>query len=100
VRWGLTGKLIDFGKKEELPAPVLIRELIEWFIGDVMDELGTRKEIEYAYTIMEHGSSAMRQLKTFEATQDLTAVVDQLIRETAEGVMEPAEMAVVAASPA
>ena len=100
VRWGLTGKLIDFGKKEELPAPVLIRELIEWFIGDVMDELGTRKEIEYAYTIMEHGSSAMRQLKTFEATQDLTAVVDQLIRETAEGVMEPAELAVVAASPA
>ena len=100
VRWGLTGKLIDFGKKEELPAPVLIRELIEWFIGDVMDELGTRKEIEYAYTIMEHGSSAMRQLKTFEETQDLTAVVDQLIRETAEGVMAPAEMAVVAASPA
>ena len=100
VRWGLTGKLIDFGKKEELAAPLLIRELIEWFIGDVMDELGTRKEIEYAYTIMDRGSSAMRQLKTFEETKDLTAVVDQLIRETAEGVIDPAEMAATAASPA
>ena len=86
VRWGLGGKLIDFGKQEELPAPVLIRELIEWFIGDVMDELGTRKEIEYAYTIMENGSSAMRQLKTYEETKSLVAVVDQLIAETAEGV--------------
>ena len=90
VRWGLTGKLIDFGKKEELPAAVLVRELIEWFLGDVMDELGTRKEIEYAYTIIENGSSAMRQLRTFEQTKSLEAVVDQLIRETAEGVMEPA----------
>ncbi|MBI3791330.1 MAG: carboxylate-amine ligase, partial [Gemmatimonadetes bacterium] len=87
VRWGLGGKLIDFGKKEELPAPVLIRELIEWFIGDVMDELGTRKEIEYAYTILETGSSAMRQLKTYEETKSLVAVVDQLIAETAEGVL-------------
>ena len=90
VRWGLTGKLIDFGKKEEMPAAVLVRELIEWFLGDVMDELGTRKEIEYAYTIIENGSSAMRQLRTFEQTKSLEAVVDQLIRETAEGVMEPA----------
>ena len=89
VRWGLTGKLIDFGKKEEMPAAVLVRELIEWFLGDVMDELGTRKEIEYAYTIIENGSSAMRQLRTFEQTKSLEAVVDQLIRETAEGVMEP-----------
>src|SRR4029079_7643100 len=29
VRWGLSGKLIDFGKKQEMPAPVLIRELVE-----------------------------------------------------------------------
>ena len=92
VRWGLTGKLIDFGKKQEMPAAVLVRELIEWFLGDVMDELGTRKEIEYAYTILENGSSAMRQLKTFAETKSLEAVVDQLIRETAEGVVEPSAM--------
>ncbi len=89
VRWGLGGKLIDFGKKEELPAPVLIRELIEWFLDDVLDELGTRKEVEYAFHILEHGSSAQRQLATYARTGDLRAVVDQLIRETAEGVCEP-----------
>jgi carboxylate-amine ligase len=90
VRWGLKGKLIDFGKKQELPAPVLIRELIEWFLGDVMDELGTRKEIEYAYRIIDEGSSADRQLAKFKQTGDLKSVVDQIIAETHEGVMTPA----------
>jgi carboxylate-amine ligase len=82
----LKGKLIDFGKRQELPAPVLIRELIEWFLGDVVDELGTRKEVEYAYRIMEEGSSADRQLARFKETGDLRSVVDLIISETAEGV--------------
>ena len=89
VRWGLSGKLIDFGKKTEMPAPVLIRELVEWFLDDVLDELGTRKEVEYAFKILQEGSSAQRQLATYARTGDLRAVVDQLIRETAEGVCEP-----------
>jgi len=87
VRYGLDGKLIDFGKQQELPARELIREMIEWFIGDVVDELGSRKEVEYAYRILEGGTSADRQVATFRQTGDLKAVVDQLIRETAEGVM-------------
>ncbi|HLZ56521.1 MAG TPA: carboxylate-amine ligase [Ktedonosporobacter sp.] len=87
VRYGLDGKLIDFGKRQELEARTLIREMIEWFIGDVVDELGSRKEVEYAYKIMQEGSSADRQLATFERTGDLKAVVDQLLQETAEGVM-------------
>ncbi len=89
VRWGLSGKLIDFGKKEELAAPVLIRELIEWFLDDVLDELGTRPYVEYAFRIMEEGSSAQRQIAEYARTGDLRAVVDQLIRETAEEVCEP-----------
>ena len=86
VRYGLEGKLIDFGKQEELPARDLIRELIEWFIADVIDELGSRQEIEYAYRILDEGSSADRQLATFQRTGDLKAVVDQLIVESEEGV--------------
>lgn len=88
VRYGLNGNLIDFGKQQEVPARNLIREMIEWFIGDVVDELGSRKEVEYAYRILQEGSSADRQLATYERTGDLKAVVDQLIRETSEGVME------------
>ena len=87
VRYGLDGKLIDFGKQVELPARELIREMIEWFIGDVMDELGSRKEIEYAYRILDEGTSADRQLATFRRTGSLQAVVDQLIKETEEGVL-------------
>jgi carboxylate-amine ligase len=87
VRYGLDGKLIDFGKQTELPARELIHEMIEWFIGDVMDELGSRKEIEYAYRILDEGTSADRQLATFKRTGSLQAVVDQLIAETEEGVL-------------
>jgi glutamate---cysteine ligase / carboxylate-amine ligase len=88
VRYGLDGKLIDFGKRTELPARELIREFISWFLDDVLDELGTRKEVEYAFTILDGGSSADRQLKVFEQSGgDLKAVVDHLIRETEEGVL-------------
>ena len=87
VRYGLDGKLIDFGKQQELPARDLIRELIEWFIDDVVDELGSRKEVEYVYRILQDGSSADRQLATYQRTGDLKAVVDQLIEETSEGVV-------------
>jgi carboxylate-amine ligase len=87
VRYGLDGKLIDFGKQEEKPARDLIREMLEWFLGDVLDELGSRKEVEYAYKILEHGSSADRQLATFRRTGSLKNVVDQLIAETEEGVL-------------
>jgi carboxylate-amine ligase len=88
VRYGLDGKLIDFGKQQELPARDLIRELIEWFIEDVVDELGSRREVEYAYRILQEGSSADRQLATYQRTGDLKAVVDQLIQETSEGVTD------------
>ncbi len=62
MRYGLDGNLLDLGKQEELPARALIREMIEWFIADVVDDLGSRKEVEYAYKIMDEGSSADRQL--------------------------------------
>jgi carboxylate-amine ligase len=86
VRYGLDGKLLDLGKEREVPVRDLIHELIDWFLRDVIDELGTRKEIEYAYKIMEGGSSADRQLKAFEAGGGTRAVVEQLVAETQEGL--------------
>jgi carboxylate-amine ligase len=85
VRYGLDGKLIDFGKMQQLPARDLVHELLE-YIDDVVDDLGSRKEVEYAYTILDGGSSADRQLATFDRTGSLQAVVDQLIEETIAGV--------------
>jgi carboxylate-amine ligase len=87
VRYGLGGRLLDLGKQEELPARALIRELIEWFLGDVLDELGTRKEVEYAFRILDEGNSAERQERVFEKTGDLKAVVDHMVQETRDGVI-------------
>ena len=85
ARYGLDGKLIDFGKREEVPLRSLIQELLE-FVDDVVDELGCREEINYVNTILENGTSADRQLRVYQETGDLRAVVDLLMKETLEGV--------------
>lgn len=88
VRYGISGKLLDLGRETARPAKDLLEELVGWFLDDVLDDLGTRAEVEYAFTILEEGTSADRQLETFEETGDLKAVVDRLVRETAEGLPE------------
>lgn len=84
-RYGLDGKLIDFGAKCEKPARVLVEELLE-FVDEVVDELGSRKEIEHIRTILDRGTSADKQLEVFRETGDLKAVVDWMIEETVAGV--------------
>jgi carboxylate-amine ligase len=88
VRYGLDGKMIDFGKQKEVPTRDLVRELLD-FVDDVLDDLGSRKEVEHIHTILERGTSADEQLKVFGETGDLKAVVDRLIERTVENV--PAE---------
>ncbi|MEJ7709528.1 MAG: glutamate-cysteine ligase family protein [Pyrinomonadaceae bacterium] len=85
VRWGLEGKMIDFGKQKEVPVRDLVRELLE-FVDDVVDMLDSRKEIEHIHTILERGTSADEQLKVFQETNSLPAVVDHLIMRTMENV--------------
>ncbi len=93
VRYGVQDKLVDFGKGVEVPFPALIDEIIE-LLDPVLDDLGSRKEVEYAATIAREGSSADRQIRVFEqaknkgATQQdaLNAVVDSLIDETCEAL--------------
>lgn len=91
VRYGLDGKLIDFGIRQELPARDLLRELVE-FVDEVLDELGSREEVEYVYRILEEGSSADRQLATFRDTGDMKAVVDRLVAETMEGCRDDVDL--------
>jgi carboxylate-amine ligase len=87
VRYGLDGNLLDLGKETQKPARELVRELIFWFLNDVVDDLGSRQEVEYATTILNEGSSADRQVRVFEKTNDLKAVVDHLVAETRAGVV-------------
>ena len=86
LRYGLDGKLIDFGKRTEVPMRDLMVEYLA-FVDDVVDELGSRKELEYIYQMMDNGSGADRQLHVFKETNDLKAVVDYIIQETEAGVV-------------
>ncbi|MFT5886095.1 MAG: carboxylate-amine ligase [Arcticibacterium sp.] len=85
ARDGIHAKLIDFGKEEEVPFKDLMDELL-LFIDDVLDELGSRKEVEYVHQILKNGNGADRQLAVFEKTGDLKHVVDYIIDETKFGL--------------
>jgi carboxylate-amine ligase len=86
VRYGLDGKLIDFGKQQEVPLRDLIEEYLA-LIDPAVDELGSREAIDGVRRIMETGTGADRQLKVFEASKgDLKAVVDYMAEETAAGL--------------
>jgi len=86
-RYGIQGKLIDFGKEEEVPVRDLMLEYLN-LIDPVVDELGSRKEINYIYRMLEMGTGADRQLKVFEETGDLKQVVDYIVAETRVGVFD------------
>ncbi|MDT5059807.1 MAG: glutamate---cysteine ligase / carboxylate-amine ligase [Acidobacteriota bacterium] len=91
VRWGLDGKMIDFGKQKEVPVRDLILELLE-FVDDVLDDLGSRKEVEHVHTILQRGTSADEQLQVYRETNNLEAVVDRLIERTMENVPRDVDM--------
>src|SRR5256714_6817410 len=93
VRYGLDGKMIDFGKNKEVPVRDLIRELLD-FVDDVVDELDSRKEIEHIHTILDRGTSADEQLLVYKETNDLKAVVDRLIDLTAENVPQKVDLTI------
>jgi glutamate---cysteine ligase / carboxylate-amine ligase len=90
MRYGIDGKLIDFGKGSEVPMRDLAVELLE-FVDDVVDDLDSRKEVEYVETILREGTSADRQLEVQRRTGSFEAVVDHLATETMHGV-PPAEL--------
>ena len=84
ARYGLDGKLIDFGKFAEVPARDLIRELLD-MVAEEIDELGTADYIRPINALIEN--SEHKQLRVFEETGgDLKAVVDHLVAETKTGL--------------
>ena len=87
ARYGLDGKLIDFGKQKEVPERDLIREYLD-FVDDVVDELDSREELNYIHEILEVGSGADRQLRVFQETGDLKKVADYIMQQTEVGLEE------------
>lgn len=82
VRYGLQGKLLDFGIEQEVPVKSLIRELVDR-VEPMLDRLNSRAEIEHIHKMLERGSSTDRQLGVWrQSDESLNAVVDDLIAET------------------
>ncbi len=86
ARFGLDGKLIDLGKRSEVPTEHLLIELLE-FVDDVVSELGVREEILYVHEILRRRTGADRQLAVYEETKSLQAVVAYTIEETEAGIV-------------
>jgi len=93
ARYGLEGKLIDFGKETEVDELDLIFEYLE-FVDDVLDELDCREEVNYIHEMLKMGNGAERQLKVFEETGDLKKVVDYMVEETKVGVFDAQSLSV------
>jgi carboxylate-amine ligase len=88
ARYGIEGRLIDFGKQTEVPFQELMQEYLA-FVDDVVDELDCRREISYIHKILEMGTGADRQLRVFQQSGgDLRAVVDYMIEETQFGLYD------------
>jgi glutamate---cysteine ligase / carboxylate-amine ligase len=86
ARYGISGKLIDFGKQAEVPCVDLIHELLA-FVDDVVDQLGSRQEISYIHDILNHGTGADRQLAVWDQSgHDYLRVVDFIVAETHAGL--------------
>ncbi len=87
ARYGLDGKLIDFGRGCEMDERALLHEMLE-FISTEVSELGLQREIEHVEKILREGTGADRQLRAWENSRgDLKAVVDQIVDETYEGLV-------------
>jgi carboxylate-amine ligase len=84
-RYGIEGSMIDFGKETEVNTRVLIYELLD-FIDDVSGPLGIRHAISHVHKILENGTGADRQLKIFEQTSSLPAVVDYIHSQFLDGM--------------
>src|ERR1700756_851124 len=87
ARYGIEGKLIDFGREAEVPMRELMLELME-LVDDVVDDLGSRSAVEYIHTILNEGTSAERQLRVYQQTGDLKDGVRHLVMETRASVQD------------
>lgn len=93
MRYSFDEKLLDLARGELVPFTQLADELIALVAEDAV-ALGCEREIGHVRTILRRGTSAHRQLRTYDEARSagatpreaLQAVVDFLIRETAAGL--------------
>ena len=86
VRYGLKGKLLDFGIEQEVPISDLLHELLER-VEPVLDRLNCREEVAHIQTIMQRGASSEQQRHVWrQSGEDGKAVVDFLVSQTEQSL--------------
>lgn len=87
MRFGLDAEVIEFVQGRRGSMRESIMELLD-FVDDVVDDLGSRLEMNYLLTLLEdsRGTGADRQLAVFQETGSMDAVNQFLMQQTMQGI--------------
>ncbi len=90
IRYGLDAEVIDFVQNRQLSMRYAIGELLD-FVDDVLDDLGSRREINYLRILLDDpsGTGADRQIAIYQQTGSVQAVTHYLMQQTLKGMTAP-----------
>lgn len=94
MRYGLDAEVIDFVQRRRISMRDSIRELLD-VVDDVVDELGSRQEMNYLRALMDDpsGTGADRQIAVYQETSDIEQVNQFLMERTMKGItLDAAEL--------
>ena len=82
MRYGLDGEILDFINDRRLTMRESIHELLD-FVDDVLDDLGSRPEINYLRLLLDDssGTGADRQIEIYKRTGSTHAVTQYLMEQ-------------------
>lgn len=83
ARYGLDAEIVDFAQNRRLTMRESIHETLD-FLEDVVDQLGTRQEMNYLRALLddESGTGADHQIKVYKESKSIQAVTNFLIQRT------------------
>ena len=84
ARHGLEGELVDLPDTRRVATKELARRLLER-LEPYAQDLGSASELEAVHDLIERGNGAHRQQVVYEANQDFTEVVRQVVKATSGG---------------
>jgi carboxylate-amine ligase len=87
MRFGLDAEVVDYVQGRRHGMRESISELLD-FVDDVLDDLGSRPEINYLRTLLEDpvGTGADQQLAIYEQAGSIEDVVRFLMQQTMKGI--------------
>lgn len=87
ARYGLDAQIVDFVQNRTISMRDAISSTLD-FVDDVVDDLGSRREINYLHTLLAdpQGTGADRQIAIYKQTGSQLAVTRYLMEQTMNGL--------------